>query len=65
MRKLFATVWLVFCQDGVGLHSFTWPTNFLGVIAISATSVASKCSIQSVVFDGTNAYAPATGMLNL
>jgi hypothetical protein len=53
------------CQDGAGLHSFIWPANFLGVISIGVTSVASKCSVQSVVFDGTNGYAPATGMLNL
>ena len=51
------------CQDGAGSHTFVWPTNVKGGMTIGST--ASKCSAQSFIFDGTNAYALGPGSSNM
>ena len=51
------------CQDGNGSRTFTWPTNVKGGMTIGST--ASKCSAQSFIFDGTNAYALSPGVSSL
>ena len=53
------------CQDSAGLHSFTWPTSFRGVVSIPSTALANTCAIQSIVWDGTRGYGVALGQLNL
>jgi hypothetical protein len=57
--------WLNFivCQPSSG-GPFTsvWPTNLHGGMTIGTT--AGKCSAQSFIFDGTNAYATSTGVTN-
>jgi hypothetical protein len=50
----------IICQDAVGGHSFSWPSNMKGGMTIGTT--ASKCSAQNYVFDGSNAYATANGV---
>ncbi len=45
------------CQDGVGSHTFVWPTNILSAATISST--ASACTNQVFIYDGTNAVAMA------
>ncbi len=57
------TINFIICQDAVGGRTFVWPTNVLGAMTIGAT--ASKCSGQSFVFDGTNAYALSAGVSNI
>jgi hypothetical protein len=47
------------CQDGSGSNTFVWPSNVRGGMTIGAA--ASTCSVQSFVFDGTNAYALGPG----
>jgi hypothetical protein len=42
-------------QDGVGSHIFTWPSNTIGGCTISPT--ASNTTLQTFVWDGTNAIA--------
>lgn len=41
-------------QDGVGGHSFVWPTNVIGGMSISTT--AGAVNVQSGLWDGTNLY---------
>lgn len=43
------------CQDGVGSHTFVWPTTILNAGTIEST--ASACTNQVFVWDGTNAQA--------
>jgi len=54
---------VIICQDAAGNHTITWPSNVKGAMTIGST--ASKCSAQSFVFDGTNAYALSAGVTNL
>ncbi|MBZ5544393.1 MAG: hypothetical protein LAO07_12040 [Acidobacteriia bacterium] len=51
------------CQDVTGNRTFVWPSNVKGGMTIGAT--ASKCSAQSFIFDGTNAYALSSGSTNM
>lgn len=51
------------CQDATGNRTFAWPSNVKGGMTIGAT--ASKCSAQTFIFDGTNAYALSTGVTNM
>jgi hypothetical protein len=53
----------IICQDGTGNRTFVWPSNVKGGMTIGST--ASKCSAQTFVFDGTNAYALSTGVANM
>lgn len=55
----------IFTQDGVGLHSITWPANFKGVVSIPITVLAGTAAVQTVVYDGTNFYADSAGLINL
>jgi hypothetical protein len=50
----------VLCQDGAGNHNFSWPSNMKGGMAVGLE--AGKCSAQSFVYDGTQAWA--TGVVN-
>ncbi len=52
----------IICQDGAGDHSFQWPSNVRGGMIVG--TAASKCSVQSFVFDGTYAYAVSSGVVN-
>jgi hypothetical protein len=52
----------VICQDGTGSRTFTWPANVKGATTIGST--ASKCSAQTFIYDGTNAYATGAGVVN-
>jgi hypothetical protein len=47
------------CQDATGGRLFSWPTNVKG--GMNVTAVASQCSVQSFVWDGSAAYATSTG----
>ena len=51
------------CQDSAGNHTFVWPSNVKGGMTIGST--ASKCSAQTFIFDGTNAYALSPGVSNM
>jgi len=42
-------------QDSVGGHAFTWPANAIGGCTIAGA--ASSTSVQTFIWDGTNAYA--------
>ncbi len=53
----------VICQDSTGNRTFSWPANVKGGMTIGST--ASKCSAQSFIFDGTNAYATSTGATSM
>lgn len=53
----------IVCQDSTGGRTFVWPANLKGGMTIGST--ASKCSAQSFVFDGSNAYASSPGVTNL
>jgi len=55
-------IYFQICQDGSGSHTFVWPANMLGTMTIGST--ASKCSAQSFLYDGSNAYALSTGVTN-
>jgi hypothetical protein len=57
------TISFLICQDVTGGRTFTWPTNVLGGMTIGST--ASKCSAQTFIFDGTNAYALSPGVTNM
>src|SRR6185437_1233708 len=48
----------IIIQDATGSRSFQWPTNVKTAEVISAT--ANSRSIQSFIFDGTNAYPIAS-----
>jgi hypothetical protein len=50
----------IICQDRGGGHSFRWPSNVRGGMIVDAT--ANKCSVQTFVFDGTEAYALSSGV---
>jgi hypothetical protein len=56
------TATFILCQDATGSRTFTWPTGFRGAMTIGST--ASKCSMQSFVYDGTSYFAVAAGLLN-
>ena len=56
------TVEMIVCQDSGGSHAFAWPSTMKGGMTVGAT--ASKCSAQSFIFDGTNAYATSSGVIN-
>jgi len=51
------------CQDATGNRTFVWPNNVRGGMTIGST--ASKCSAQTFIFDGTNAYALSSGVTNM
>jgi hypothetical protein len=53
----------IICQDATGSRTFTWPSNVKGGMTIGST--ASKCSAQTFIFDGTNAYALSSGVTNM
>ncbi|HEV2378749.1 MAG TPA: hypothetical protein VG206_03020 [Terriglobia bacterium] len=55
-------LFFLICQDSTGGRTFTWPANVRGGMTLGA--IASKCSAQSFVFDGTTAYALSGGMTN-
>lgn len=50
------------CQDSVGGHLFTWPSNVLGGMQVGA--LPGKCSAQTFVSDGSKLYATTPGMTN-
>jgi len=52
----------IICQDRTGGRSFRWPSNARGGMLVGTT--ADKCSVQSFVFDGNNAYATSNGVMN-
>jgi hypothetical protein len=52
----------IICQDGAGNHSFQWPSNVKGGMIVG--TAASKCSAQTFVFDGTDAYAVSSGVVD-
>jgi hypothetical protein len=56
-------LYLLICQDRIGSHTFVWPSNVLGGMRIA--SPASKCSAQTFIFDGRNAYALSSGVTNM
>jgi len=49
-------------EDGVGGHTWVWPTNFKG--AMTLTTTANAINTQIFYFDGTNAFALAPGTIN-
>ncbi len=51
------------CQDATGSRTFAWPSIVKGGMTIGST--ASKCTAQTFIFDGTNAYALSTGVTNM
>jgi hypothetical protein len=51
----------VICQDATGGRTFAWPSNVKGGVAVGQG--AGKCSAQSFVYDGSNAYATASGVV--
>lgn len=57
------TINFLICQDGTGSRTFVWPTNVLGAMTIGST--LSKCSGQTFIYDGTNAYALSAGVINM
>jgi hypothetical protein len=52
----------VICQNATGGYTFAWPGQMHGAMTVGAT--ASKCSAQSFIYDGTNAYALTPGVVN-
>lgn len=46
-------------EDGTGAHTFAWPSNVQGGMAIN--TAASRTNVQCFYFDGTNAIALAPG----
>lgn len=58
-------------QDGVGLHSFVWPTNVIGGTPIINLYIANTGIAQSFFWDGVNAvamgpnYDSATGFFDV
>jgi hypothetical protein len=53
---------MLICQDSNGSRTFTWPATMKGGVTIGST--ANKCSAQSFVSDGSNAYATGSGVTN-
>jgi hypothetical protein len=52
----------IICQDATGSRTMSWPANVKGAMTIGST--ASRCSAQSFVYDGANAYATSSGVSN-
>ena len=52
----------IICQDATGSRTFAWPAGFKGAMTIGTT--ASKCNVQTFVYDGTSYYATAAGSTN-
>lgn len=52
----------VIVQDVSGAHTFVWPTTVKNAIGVSTTGSAT--TIQTFIFDGTNAYPIAPGTIN-
>ncbi|MDT8068663.1 MAG: hypothetical protein ROO76_10925 [Terriglobia bacterium] len=52
----------IVCQDATGSRTMSWPANVKGAMTVG--SAASKCSAQSFIFDGTNAIATGSGVIN-
>ena len=52
----------IVCQDSTGSRTFTWPTGFRGAMTIGST--ASKCNMQTFVYDGTSYFGTAAGLTN-
>jgi hypothetical protein len=52
----------IVCQDGTGSRTMSWPANMTGTMSLGST--AGKCSAQGFVFDGTNAVAISSDVLN-
>jgi hypothetical protein len=50
------------CQDATGGRAFAWPTNFKSGMTLG--SLPNTCSLQQFYFDGTDAYALTTGVIN-
>ena len=57
------TINFIICQDASGPWTFVWPRNVKGAMTIGAAP--SRCSSQAFVFDGTNAYALSSGIVNM
>jgi hypothetical protein len=57
------TINFLICQDGTGSRTFVWPTNVKGGVTIGST--LSTCNAQNFIFDGTNAYALSSGVINM
>jgi hypothetical protein len=55
-------LFFIVCQDATGSRTMAWPPNMTGVMTIGTT--ANKCSAQSFIFDGTNAVATSSGVVN-
>jgi hypothetical protein len=53
----------IICQDATGNRTFVWPSNVKGGMTIGST--ASKCSAQTFILDGTNAYALSPGVSSM
>ncbi len=53
----------VICQDATGTRTFAWPASFRGTMTVGA--LASKCSAQSFIWDGTTAFALSPGVTNM
>jgi hypothetical protein len=53
----------IICQDATGSRTFVWPTNVKGGVTIGST--LSTCNAQNFIFDGTNAYALSSGVINM
>jgi hypothetical protein len=51
------------CQDATGGRTFQWPANTRGGMTVGTT--ASKCSLQSFIYDGALWWAVSTGVSNL
>jgi len=52
----------IICQDAVGNHLFTWPSNVRGGMVIGGT--ASLCSAQDFRCDGTYLFAISDGAID-
>ncbi len=52
----------IVCQDASGGRNFAWPSNVKGGAILGLK--AGACSAQSFIFDGTNAYALAPGVID-
>ena len=57
------TVSFLICQDTVGGHAFTWPSNMVGGMQVGM--VAGTCSAQTFVSDGVKLYATGPGVTNM
>ncbi len=57
------TLKFILCQDSTGGHTFVWPASIKGGMVIGST--LSTCSVQTFIFDGTNAYAESAGVTGM